>query len=337
MRDGTEGRGARGRESGLSLVEVLVAIGILSFLLLVVLQASMTVGDSSSAVESYNTVLVETQKVTAQLHEDVATARKLYEDDALGQTYLKFIDYGGLPLLSSSLLPLIEPLGEFHQDVVGDRRTGNVLLLVGEMSPFDFTAPSNGKDYRVSVFRLIAYYVADGGSPVAQGLSAFDLVRWESEAFADFTTLSSITDATARQEVVGGLVSNARINWAWDPTQTVDAAFFELTTDISPSPEPTFIIPPSNMNNRLPKGWYRFRNAAIAPNNSVTMTEAAVPKFAQKVPAAGPNPGFPHGFEVKVVGPSGARKIKVRVVAERMMRNRIMRSASETIATMRDI
>lgn len=328
-RDG-DGRGA----SGMSLVEAMVSISILSFLLLVILQSTATVSDSTSALESFNLVLVETQKAVAQMHEDVATARKIFEDDALGKSYVKYVDYGKFPLVSSGLLPVIQPLGEFTQDVAGDRRTGNILLVVGEMSPYSFTAPSNGKAYRISVFRLVCYYVSDHGIPIADGLSRFDLARWESEAFADDIALSTITDATARSELVVDMVKNGGIHFAWDPTQPADAAFFKLDTDVSPSTAGAMLIPASAKVGRLPRGYYGWRNAALATNNAIVNSEAAVPKFALS-DAAGL--GFPHGFEVKVVGPSGARKIKVRVVAERMMKRRIMRRASESIATMRDI
>jgi hypothetical protein len=318
----------------MSLVEAIVSITILSFLLLVILQSTSTVSDSTTAIESYNLVLVETQKAVSQMHEDVATARKIFEDDGLGQSYVKYIDYGQFPLAGSALLPVIQPLGEFTTDVVGDRRTGNILLLCGEMSPYSFTAPSNGKTYRISVFRLLAYYVSDRGSPVASGLSRFDFVRWESEAFADYIALSTISDATARGELVVDMLKTGGIHYAWDPTQTADAAFFELDSDVATGSMGGFPIPSSTKTERRPKGYYGWRNAALAANNGIIGSEASVPKFAQ-MDATGL--GFPHGFEVKVVGPSGARKIKVRVVAERMMKSRVMRRASESIATMRDI
>jgi hypothetical protein len=334
MADARDGDGRD--EPGMSLVEAIVSITILSFLLLVILQSTTTVSDSTTAIESYNLVLVETQKAVSQMHEDVATARKIFENDALGQTYVKFVDYGTHPLAATALLPIIQPLGEFTLDAVGDRRTGNILMVVGEMSPYSFTAPSNGKTYRISVFRLICYYVSDRGFPVANGLSRFDLVRWESEAFVDYVALSNLPplELTARSEMVVDMVTNGGIHYAWDPTQLADAAFFKLDTDVAPVTVGAMPIPASRVNERVPKGYYAWRNAALASNNGIVNSEASVPKFTQPIPAG---IGFPHGFEVKVVGPSGARKIKVRVVAERMMKSRVMRRASESIATMRDI
>lgn len=325
--------GDRRGASGMSLVEAMVSLSILSFLLLIILQSTNTVSDATTSIESYNTVMVETQKVVSLMHEDVATARKIFEADALGQSYVARVSYGPFPLAATSLLPLVEPLGEFTRDVAGNRRTGNILLVVGEMSPYTFTAPSNGKAYRISIFRLICYYVSSRGSPVARGLSRFDLVRWESEAFADYVALAAISDVTARGELVSNMVAIGGINYAWDPTQLADAAFYKLTADVAVAPT-AIAIPGSPKTGRVQKGFYAWRNAALAVNNGIVGTEASVPKFALP---DNTGIGFPHGFEVKVVGPSGARKIKVRVVAERMMKNLIMRRSSESIATMRDI
>jgi hypothetical protein len=330
---GAESRTGRG-EAGLSLLEVVISLAILSMLFLVILRSTLSVADSNTSMESFNAILVKTQAAMAELHEDVSTCRRTWIEDATGRGYFDALEFGATPRATSCLLPIIDPLGEFTLDVPADRKTGNSLLLAGEMAPHDFIA-SDARAYRVNVYRLVCYYVADYGFPVAPGLSRFDLVRWESMAFADWATLTAISNATARQEMVADLVNTANIKYAWDPSQAVTAAFFELDTDVAVTPEATFSIPASPVQARYPKAYYRRYNASLSQNNTITGTEAAVPKFTQ--PLALPAPGFPHGFEVKIVGPSGARKIKTRIVAERMMRNQVFRAASETISTMRDI
>jgi hypothetical protein len=317
-------------------MEVIVSFTILAFMMLVILRTTMTVGDSNASMESFNTVLLETQKATTQMRQDIATARKLYEENTLGRSYFDALQFGSHPPLTSSLLPLVLNVGEFDRDAVGNRFVGNVLLMAGEVSPHDFTY--SGQPYRVNVYRLIGWYLADYGTPIATGLSGFDLIRWESEAFVDWASIMAITDPTTREALVDDLKNGAaKVNFAWDPNQVVDNAFFKLDTDVSPVPETSFKIPASRVADRVAKGYYRRRNGAIAPNNQWAATEGAVPKFAQRVDAVAGNPGFPHGFEVKIVGFSGARRVKTRIVAERMMRNKVFRNAAETIATMRDI
>jgi len=336
MRTGTGATvGGKGGEAGLSLLEVVISLGILSMLFLVILRSTLSVADSNTSMESFNAILVKTQAAMAELHEDVSTARRTFEEDATGRAYFDALEFGALPRATSCLLPINDSLGEFTLDVPADRKVGNSLLVAGEMAPHDFTAPSDGKAYRVNVYRLVCYYVADYGFPVAPGLTRFDLARWESMAFADWATLTAISNATARQEVVADLVSTANIKYAWDPSRAITSAFYELDTDVSATPEPAFSIPASPVAARYPRAYYRKYNASLSQNNGITGTEAAIPKFTQAL--AAPAPGFPHGFEVKIVGPSGARKIKTRIVAERMMRNQVFRAASETISTMRDI
>jgi hypothetical protein len=286
-------------------------------------------------MESFNAILVKTQAAMADLHEDISTSRRMFVEDTTGREYLDALQFGTLPPVAGALLPVIEPQGEFGQDLAGARRTGNCILMAGELKPHDFTAPSDGRDYRVNVSRIICYYVADYGFPVAPGLTRFDLARWESLAFVDYGTLMAITTVSARQEMVADLVANANIKYAWDATQPVNLAFFELDTDVNSIPEAGFSIPPSPVAARAPRAYYRRYNASLSQNNTLAGSEAAIPKFA--LPLVAPPPGFPQGFEIKVVGPSGARKVKTRIVAERMMRDRVFRSSSETISTMRDI
>ena len=257
----------RDRDGGLTLIEVMVSVAILSTLFMVILRSTVTVGDSNSSMESFNLILIKTQAAVAEFHEDVATARRMYEEDALGRSYVDAMNFGTLPPIASNLLPIIEPLGEFDQDTVGDRKVGNFVLMVGEMAPYDFTAPSNGRAYRVNVYRLVAYYIVDFGSPVAAGLSGFDLARWESTAFADYGTLLAISDAVARQELVQDMVATGRLDRAWDPAQPANAAFYLLDTDVAVAPDPSYQIPSSPVTHRLPKSFYRKYNAAIAPNN----------------------------------------------------------------------
>ncbi len=334
---GAEARGGRRAEGGLTLIEVMVSISVLSVLFLVILRSTSLVGDTTFSLESQSTMLIELRKAVSRMHEDISTARKVYEEDVTGRSYIDRMDFGAWPPISTSLLPDIANLGDFDRDAVGARRVGNFLLLVGEMSPHNYYDAGTARTYRVSVYRLVAYYIADYGYPVTQGLSSFDLVRWESAAFVDRTTLTSVTDPTVRANVVTSLQTEKNIYYAWDPSATADLAFYELTSDIAGAPDGGYQIPwctvSDNTQDRLPRTYFRKRNAALVANNDAT-GEAAVPKFAQKV--AG-NPGFPNGFEVMVIGPSGSRKILARVVAQRAFAGKVVYSKSETIATMRDI
>ena len=336
MRHATTGTiGTRDREGGMTLIEIMVSLGILSVLFLVILRSTLSVGDVSATLESYNTILQKTQELNAALKTDISTARRIYEEDTLGQgrSYMNNMLFGTLPPITGNLLPKIANLGNFDKDVIGNRRVGNVLMVVGELSPADYTDTTviPNKSYRVNVFRLVCYYPTQYTNAATQGLSDLDLVRWESPAYADYTTLTAITDLTARGLVIAYLKNTLGITHAWDPSLLETAAFFPLTAIVAATPDAAYKIPPSPVRAKAPLAYFRIRNAALSQNNAVVTGESVIPKFAQKVA------GFPHGFEVMVIGPSGARKILTRVVAERSMRNRVVQAKSESIATMRDI
>ncbi len=334
-------------ESGMTLVEVMITLTVLAILMGVIARSQLTVSQANSTMAAANKVSLQTQEAVSHVHADISMARKMYEDDVLGRSYLariQVVNISGLGVLAiapTSRLPTIEPLGEFNADAVASPRTGNCIFMAEEMAPHD-TLASDGKTYRINIFRLVGYFVMRHGTPAALNLSRFDLVRWESEAFADYTTLTAIGSVAARQEVVADLLATAKIDYAWDPIKNADQAFYVLSTDVSPTPDGTITIPASQHSSaredRRPKVYFRPYVAALASNNTL-IGENAIPKFAVKIDATvdPAGVGFPHGFEVKIIGPSGARKVLVRLVAEISRGGQIVRSVSETKGTMRDL
>jgi type II secretory pathway pseudopilin PulG len=325
---------------GLTLIEVMITLTVLGFLLLVVARSQVTVSDANSALHGVNRIALETQTAVANIHKDISTARKLFQDDVQGRSYLAALGTMDLPAILSTRLPVIGPLAEFSKDDPATPLTGNCLLMAEEMTPNDTVVDVAGvpTTYRVNIIRLVAYYLTRYDRPLAPGLSRFDLVRWESQAFVDHTTLTAITNATTRQAVVANLTDNARIYYSWDILKNANLAFFELGNDVAATAENPFSIPASPLNERAPKGLFANARASISSNNTST-GEAQIPKFAVALdPSVDINGiGFPHGFEVKIVGPSGARKVLVRVVADIQRGMSVVRSASETKGTMRDL
>lgn len=327
--------------AGLTLIEVMITLVVLGFLLLVVARSQMTVTDANTNLHGINKVALETQEAVALIHTDISMARKLLENDSLGNSYLAALGTGKYPVAPSTRLPVIGPLAEFDKDDPLAPLTGNCLLMAEEMAPHDTVHdPGSGdQTYRVNVIRLVAYYLTQNARPRDSQLSRFDLVRWESQAFADYTTLTAITDTTAREAVVASMTApGVNIQYAWDILKPAGSAFYSLGSDVSSSPESAFLVPPSTRPDREPRAIFGLSNACIAVNNGQT-GESRIPKFAVELsPTSDPNGvGFPHGFEVKIIGPSGARKVLVRVVADIQRGQRVVRSASETKGTMRDL
>ena len=106
-RDGVEEAGGRRSERGLTLLEVVISIGVISILFLVVVRSTLTVADSNTSMESFNAILTRTQAAMADLHEDISTARRTFEEDAVGRAYFNAIQFGPLhPRAATCLLTL---------------------------------------------------------------------------------------------------------------------------------------------------------------------------------------------------------------------------------------
>jgi hypothetical protein len=199
----------------------------------------------------------------------------------------------------------VDAKGRLDPDAPGVRRTGNALLLACEDRPREFSTPGGGR-YRVDIVRFVAVYpTRRAGKVVDAAPDRIDLVRFASRPYADKGSLEQIPVAAERVEVVKTLTAQG-VGRAWVAGAPIDSAFFDLKADGSIAAtavaSPVIDCPPEapvrTMLNAV--------KASVAPNSPALR----VPTFAELDTSA---PGFPSGFEVKVVGPSGGRQVLVRL------------------------
>ncbi|NOZ20630.1 MAG: prepilin-type N-terminal cleavage/methylation domain-containing protein [Planctomycetes bacterium] len=171
-----------------------------------------------------------------------------------------------------------------------------------------------------------------------------------------------------QSEFIRQLVEDEGINYCWDTTQDASSAFYELTQDavsgdyvIDSSPVSAFDASSTNLNIPMNKFEHVILNLASkhatvswnTPGNEFIagmgnqfkvnygnyfrfQSPVLVPRFGYPdVSLSGP--GFPHGFEVQVIGPSGARQVLVRLVlAKETWQKRIAAHETVTIVSTRD-
>lgn len=258
---------------------------------------------------------------------------------------------GPVRVWSDSRMPDIDPGspppndGLLDVDLTGQTYVGNSLLLVKALEPVGIPADYDGDGINESTFfaeryQFKYYFLSPNPARTFRGMPTsppfvgtnyyLDLIECESEVYADNAQLVSIFATLAtpaqRQVIANGLlglpgtitVAEARrlgvtttINKAWMPNAIAPAAFFDLdnTATLTPDPTPTFTIAYRSMVPEMKGGRISGKmEYSVAMNRGTMDIIVPIPRFGEV------NTNFPGGFEVKIVGPTGHRKVLTRVV-----------------------
>jgi len=327
---------------GTTFIEMVIAMVCLSAIAIATFEIMTQSQNTNSTVNAWNMLTQWGQKAIDQMNLDITQACVLYQNDSLGNGYKADLESNAnFPVLANSKLPVIAPNSTFGQETT-TTRTGNALLYATNTMPFISQALTNTR--RVDMYRMVYYYL----SPITQTIGArpvsLRLVKWTSQEFADYNQVIAITDATEQADFVMDLYFNSGIRYLWIPRNTSDSAFYAIDEygAVSGWPEPSFIIPTGidaqgnamvrSVINDLGLGF-----ATVAWNNSaVFSTPDIVPKFAV---ANAVGAGFPHGMEIQIIGPTGARQVMVRLVLAYVVSGAgqsLYSNEAHTVATLRE-
>jgi hypothetical protein len=251
-----------------------------------------------------------------------------FEENALGSSYRAALTLPSeYPVWSTSLLPVADIASTtMAPDAAGSRFTGNSLLLARQMEPltitYDHDNDRNTPDVEFLADRYRFEYIYLSPNPTRSfsrtGLT-LDLMMATSAEYADYFQLSSIT--TNRGGLATKLLARG-IQRAWDPGQPIANAFYELSaatdgTFDAPLRAPTI---PTIRERTLLKSLLGGRiTGAMAYSVAFEPRSPRPPfplpqnigTFAQ---ADNSRPGFPAGFEAKIVGPAGSRQVMTRIL-----------------------
>ena len=336
---------------GTTLVELLIVFVIVSVAWAAFLIVTVEGVYDLEYVKAMNLVTEWNQAITSHITDDVVTAKQFFEDDAVGTDYFDALslDPESSPL-STTRLPTIDETGDLGADTPGDEKTGNGLFFAKVIAPFVATVPYTDTEtytYRINVYRLVTYYLTwRYKEDIGRGEGTLDLVRWSSRPVADYSQIMSIDDpdpsdgVDPREEMVAAFVEEYNSTWLWDSGEEVDDAFYECDADgdIDAHATNNMIIPQDpdeGIQSLIPSGVTGTKHASICFNRSVPGwdTGPIVPQFGIEDDVS---EGFPHGFEVQIVGPSGAREVLVRLALAKGTSRHVVARDFMSILTTRD-
>lgn len=306
-------RSKRRRAAGFTFVEMAVALAIFSLIGLVIERTLTTTHNAERYLSALRRATERGQKVSYEIFDSVSASRKLFQRDAGGEDYLAALDLSRDPLLPGARLPLIDEVNGMGVDATGDPHTGNVLLFVRESDPAPCIADSGTASVRyIDTYRFICIYPhrADRRVVKSRDENALDLIVWRSVPYPSLSQILAIEDVDERSSVVADLFTRYGHTLAWDANEAVDQAFFALDYlgTVSGTPEVAPLIEEDvEVSSR---GRLEYANVQLAPTRADSYLRRAV--FTTDDPAD----WEPDGFEVKITGASGSRKVWLHVVVE---------------------
>lgn len=316
-------------QRGMSLVEIIVVLAVVSVLMIVVYRLLEDAMHASMFGESHNDMVIMTQRVVNRLHTEILQSRVAYQEDATGSAYRAALQLPALTKWSDTLLPVFQTETTLDPDVGNgvDRRAGNSLLIVRQLEPLSVMYDDDGKagtpdvEFLADRYRFEYEYLISNSGRSFGGTGFFvDLVESRSSEYADYFQLAALT--SAQLKAIVPKLQAAGIARAWDPGQSIDNAFYDLAPAASGAfaaalNKPQIAI--ASTNSLLPDmrgGRITGRidySIAFTPTAPVKPFRIAHPMFFYAQPDA-TYPKFPAGFEVKIAGPAGHRKVGLRLV-----------------------
>lgn len=309
---------ARGQR-GFSVTEMTVSLALLSLISLIFFTVYVGLLKQSVFNESHNNLTTDSQQALNRIRSEVIQSRTVFERTTAGNAYLAAVQFPAeAPLLTDSRLPRIDANGVIGPDTVGNRKTGNILFMARQMIPLelaldhDADATTADISYLTDVYRFELFYLSENGRRPFNGRSHYlDLIQARSPIYADYFQLNGLT-AAQRTQLVSELV-DAGVTVAWDPSQPVASALYTLNDDGSisgPSANPAIGI--ASWSSMFPQ----FAGGSISGSIDYSVAPMAFATLATHDPVplyAITDNEFPGGFEVQMVGPTGARKLLSRV------------------------
>lgn len=317
----------RRSQRGFSLVEISVTLAIVSVIMIITYDLLQQTISATMFNESHNDLAVLSQRAVNGIQTEVLQARLVFQDDTLGNDYRKALTFAKSPAVwTTSLLPVIDPeTTTFSPDDASARYTGNSLLLVRQLPPLSVMYDHDGKKATADIEFLADRYTfqyfylrkESGVSFGGTGQSA-DLMRATSAEYADYFQLSAVTakPGTLVQELI-----DVGLKQAWDPGKPLAAAFY----DLSSATDGTFgkalktpTVPVVSTKTMLPNlfggrisGTIRYSVGFPKPTGPAFPIPQPLSVFAHTDASL---PGYPAGFEVKIIGPSRNRQVLTRLV-----------------------
>ncbi len=303
---------------GFSLVELIVVLALIGTLVAAIVSLALRSQQAETFAERNAAATLVAQGVLDQIRRDVGSSTRLFQDDAEGNAYLAGMNLMGVSLIAGRL-PKIVSDGIFEKETATELKTGNILFFVKQERTDRFDRSGAGDFVRTDVYRFILYSLRlVGGKDPSKDLNSFDLVRWVSPPLADLSQIESIADPAEQENVCAHLYAGTNpdepafpfqpIRYAWKPGEDFTLAFEKIEVDGKRNPVPSGFQVPMDAKKSTLK-LLSSQNLSIAAN--ISGASRGIGAFGIVDPSGN---GFPHGFEVQVVGPASARQVLAHLV-----------------------
>ncbi|HYC58921.1 MAG TPA: prepilin-type N-terminal cleavage/methylation domain-containing protein [Thermoanaerobaculia bacterium] len=317
----------RSSQKGFTLVEITVTLAIVSVIMIVTYQLIEQTMTATVFSESHNDLAVLSQKAVNTIQTEVLQAKLVYEEDAVGAAYRSALAFPTTPSIwTTSRLPVIDDTTTtFTPDTAAARFTGNTLFLVRQLAPLavlydhDSSAGTPDIEFLADRYTFEYFYLRNHtGQSFAGSGQSVDLMLATSGEYADYFQLASVT---ANRGVLVQKLMNAGLSRAWDPGRPLASAFYQLSSATDGTFDPPLNSPtiPIVRTKSLLPGLFGGRISGRVLY-SVGFPRSSGPAFPipQPLSVFGQSdvslPGYPAGFEVKIIGPSRNRQVLTRLV-----------------------
>jgi len=319
---------------GFTLVETMIALLVIMVGFWAFYEVVVRTSDANDYAMAFTSLAATTQVAVNDIREDASVAKLLFRNDTIGQGYLAAVSLPTqFPMLGNSRLPGAREGGVFERDTSTTNYTGNVLLFAHMEQAYVGSLRyciniSKLRAVRVDQYRIVVYYLSKvQGASIGGAANSLNLVKATSPVYADYTEVNSILDPVTgeapdlKAEALKDLYNNYGIRYLWNSTASAPSAFYALTTgaggvvQIAAAPNATYRPPLSAPTEYIRN--LRYKHASVAWNSGASFhIPVAVPAYGL---ASTSGDGFPHGFEVQVIGLSGARQTLVCITLARQI------------------
>ncbi len=316
------GSARRAGEAGYSLMEVMISMVLVVILVYLVTTLSIAGMSAQKYTDRMSRVTEIAQDVVDDIRTGMRSSVHLFSNDVRGLSYRALVDVTGFATPLAATLPRIAVDERFEPDDGVLDKTGNELFFARHAWTDEFLCTS-GNTYRVDVYRLELYYLTEDGAGPGFGSSiGLNFAHWVSEPIADGSQVDSITDPTDQAEFLLHLLSqtvdvsgnkHAATELVWkvgadlaltDTLRQIDSTGLLSLTPISPRSGWSILREPG----RSIPGLLFYRHHSIASNFAPDIM--GVGRFGTKVNTGA---GFPHGFEIQIIGPAAAREVLIHM------------------------
>lgn len=312
-------------EAGYSMIELVISSVLLAGMIYVVTTLTLSGGQAQEYSRRLNRVTEITQQLIDDMRLELVSSARIFGNDAEGIANLAALDLAGAPIpLAGILLPTVSANDTVNTDTVGAEITGNSMFFA-KLAWSDRYVCTSTNEYLVDVYRWVYYYMTpEDGGPDPSHPIGLNIVRIVSEPLIDAASVDRITDPIDQAEVALHLVNAtadangvshdpAEMLWVRGGMPAVAGTFRQIdsndgslnSTAIYPRADP-FVVARSD---QTVNGLLSYRHHSVASNYS--QGSFGVGRYGIMTNAG---EGFPHGFEIQVVGPSAARQVLIHLV-----------------------